>query len=195
MRLLLAMTASLALLAGPRARADGAPAPAERGASYALQVLGADALAFGLVAGGIYGGARADSAALGFGVAVPGGLLYLAGAPALHHLHGRDDDARRSALTRLLLPTGVGAFSAGTAALLVGDGGSHEVCGRACAAALVGAGGFALGMLGASVWDWSGARERPAASAAAGHGAPSWEVAPALLPLRGGGGLAVVGGF
>jgi hypothetical protein len=158
------------------------------------EILVADLSAVAFMTAGVWAGSRTDSAAVGAVLAVPGGLLYLGGGPAVHLFgHDRPGGAGRSALPRVLAPVG-GALALGGIAAASTRPGTSDICTdrRACAAAFGGVAGFGLGMLGEMVADWVTARERPEASSSPGL---LLVLAPTLLPSRRGGGLALQGTF
>jgi hypothetical protein len=171
-----------ALALSPEARAE----EQVPGRWYGYQTLGADAAALALIGGGIALGSASDSAAAGLALAVPGTLLYFGGGPGIRRLaHGDGPGATSSFLRRLLLPLAGAAVGAGVAALATSPGRS-DVCNdrRACAAAIVGAAGFGMGMNAAILYDAATAREPPPASP--GAAAVGVSLAPALALSRGG---------
>jgi hypothetical protein len=175
--LLLAVLATAAVARAAKAETPASPQP--DGAWYGYQTLASDLAAFALITSGAVLGSNMDSAALGLGLAIPGGALYFAGGPLIRAGHGDGAGARNSLLRRVLIPISAGALAAGIAALAAPSG-SSDICNdqRACYAAAFGTLGFGAGMIAASVVDAITAREAAAAPSASAGGA-------AQVPLPG----------
>lgn len=177
------------LATGAVARAAKAAPPASpqpEGAWYGYQTLASDVAAFALITTGAVLGGNMDSAALGLGLAIPGGALYFAGGPLIRAGHGDGPGAWNSLLRRVLIPVSAGALAAGIGALAAPSGPS-DICNdqRACYAAAFGAVGFGAGMIAASVVDAITAREAAAARSASAGGAAQVPVPGFVISRKG----------
>jgi hypothetical protein len=170
---MLVLCLSLALGSIP-ARAEEISVPSEpqnrtSGEWYGWQILLSDTAAIGLLVGG--GFLTGNSSSFAF-VPIAGGVLYYSGGPLIHVAHFVSGAARGSFLRRLLVPLVPAAVGVGIGAA-VGSSSSNADCGKGCAAFLLGAGGFGLGMLGAMGYDWVTATE-PAKPSADALGDTGW---------------------
>ena len=173
--------------AGPGAKAPaGEAAPSGRASWYGYQTFAPDALALTVF---LVAGDQGDSGPV---VGTVAGL-YLLGGPLVHGLHRRPGAVVGSVAMRVLLPfasMAVGSAVADCSVRVVND----ENCdfGEKIV-------GFAVGMglamiADAALLSWERPTAHPAAAPAA-HASASPSVALSPVPLRGGGGLVLMGLF